>query len=75
MGEAGRSVTVGLVVGVVLALVVGRALASVLYDIGAVDPLTLGVTPLVLVSAATLAAYLPARRATRVSPTVALRAE
>ena len=75
MGEAGRSVAVGLAIGLVLALGIGRALGAMLYGIGAADPLTLVVTPLVLVGAAGVAAYLPARRATRISPTAALRAD
>jgi ABC-type antimicrobial peptide transport system permease subunit len=66
-------VAVGLVVGLGLALGMGRALASILYDVGAADPISLVVTPLVLGGAAALAAYLPARRATRISPVVALR--
>jgi predicted permease len=75
MGEAGRSVVVGLTIGLALALGVGRLLASTLYGVGAVDPVTLVITPLVLGGAAVVAAYLPARRAVRVSPTVALRSE
>jgi ABC-type antimicrobial peptide transport system permease subunit len=73
MLEAGRSVTVGLVIGLGLSLGIGRALASILYDVGVVDPISLVVTPLVLGGAAALAAYVPARRATRISPVVALR--
>ncbi len=75
MQETGRPVIVGLAVGIALALGAGRLMASVLYGVGAVDGLTLVVTPLVLGTAALVAAYLPARRAVRVSPTVALRAE
>jgi predicted permease len=75
MGEAGRAVAVGLAVGLVLALLIEQLMGSILYGIGAVDPVTLVAAPLVLTGAAALAAYLPARRATRVSPTVALRSE
>ena len=75
MAEAGRAVAVGLAIGLALTLLVERLLGSALYGIGAVDPVTLVAAPLVLGLAASLAAYLPARRATRVSPTVALRSE
>src|SRR5205085_7104088 len=52
MGEAGRAVAVGLAIGLVLALAVGRLLGSILYEIGTVDPLTITLTPLVLLGAA-----------------------
>jgi putative ABC transport system permease protein len=50
-----------------------RLMASMLYEIGAYDPATFALTPLVIVVIATLASYLPARRATRVDPIEALR--
>jgi ABC-type lipoprotein release transport system permease subunit len=46
-----------------------------LYDVGALDPLAFTVAPLVLAMAALLAAWLPARRATRISPMAALRTD
>jgi predicted permease len=75
MMEAGRAVFVGLAIGLGLALGMGRVLSSVLYDVGVIDPISFIATPLVLATAAGLAAYIPARRATRVSPVVALRSE
>jgi putative ABC transport system permease protein len=65
----------GLGIGLLLALGVARLLRSLLFEVSALDPLVfLGATA-VLASAATLAAYLPARRASRIQPTAALRHE
>ena len=63
----------GLVVGVTLALVSTRLLASLLYDVTALDPLTFASVGVLLVAAAVAAAYLPARRASRISAAEALR--
>jgi predicted permease len=65
----------GLLVGCGLALGVGRVLGSMLYKISPADPLALGGAALVLLGATLFACWLPARRATRVNPTEALRAE
>ena len=66
---------VGLVVGVALALGSTRLLASLLYGVTPLDPATFVGVAAVLMGAAAGATYLPARRATRVSPAVALRAD
>ena len=65
----------GVVAGIALALGLSRLISSLLYGVRPRDPLTLIVLPLVLTGAALLAAYLPARRATKVDPLVALRHE
>lgn len=65
----------GLIVGLAGSLLLGRFLSSLLYGIDVKDPLTFGVVALVLLAAALLAGLLPARRATRVNPVMALRYE
>ncbi len=65
----------GAVVGLLAALASTRALQSLLYSVSPTDPLTLAVVLVLLLFVAMLAAYLPARRAQRVDPIVALRAE
>ncbi len=71
MGQA----ALGVGIGIVLALGATRALRSLLFGIGAADPLTFGVVALVLAAVAALASWIPARRAASVDPMVALRSE
>jgi ABC-type antimicrobial peptide transport system permease subunit len=68
-------VTVGFVVGIGLVLASSRLLASRLYGVDPLDPLTIGAAMAVLAGAALLAAWMPVRRATRVDPMESLRAE
>jgi len=70
-----RPALVGVVVGLVGALQASRLIASLLYGVSTLDPVTFVLVPLFLATIALLATYLPARRATRVSPTVALQSE
>ena len=70
-----RLVLVGGALGLTLALVATRLLGGLLFEVDALDPLTFVGVPLVLGAAALLAAWLPARRASRVSPVVALRTD
>lgn len=65
----------GLGGGILLALGLGQVCAGMLYQVSAVDPIAFTLAPLVLASAALAACWLPARRATRVSPITALRTE
>ncbi len=65
----------GVLAGVVIALLFTRVLASQLYGVSPSDPATFAVVILLLTSAALVASYIPARRAARVDPVVALRAE
>jgi putative ABC transport system permease protein len=65
----------GVVIGMIAAFTASRYIASMLYGVSALDPVTFFLVPLFLATIALLATYLPARRATRVSPTVALQSE
>jgi ABC-type antimicrobial peptide transport system permease subunit len=67
--------TIGVLVGTALALALSRVIARMLYEVSATDPVTFVLVPLLLLSIAAVACYVPARRATRVDPIVALRAE
>jgi putative ABC transport system permease protein len=70
-----RPVVAGLAVGIAGALAAGRILSSLLFQVNARDPLTMGAVALVLLAVAVAAAVAPARRATRVDPMRALRFE
>ena len=61
--------------GLGAALALTRLMKSLLYDVSPADPLTYAAVSAGLVAAAVIASWLPARRATRVNPAVALRAE
>jgi predicted permease len=72
----GLSLTgLGVGFGLLLALAIGLLLRSMIYETNAIDPFAFTVAPLCLALAATIACYLPARRATRVQPMAALRHE
>ena len=73
--EGSRITVVGIGIGLSLALGAGQLLQGFLYGVGAVEPVVLLAAPLILFTASLLASYIPALRATRVDPTVALRSE
>lgn len=75
MKQGALQTAVSVVAGVALSLLVGQALASVLFKVSPMDPLALGVSVTLLSAATLLACFIPARRATTVSPTIALRSE
>jgi predicted permease len=68
-------VVIGLALGLMLAPVVSRLATSLLFGLNSYDPLTIGLAMTAMLSVALLAGYIPARRATRVEPMVALRYE
>jgi predicted permease len=65
----------GAIVGVVSALALGRFMSSVLYGVGPADPFAYAAALGITVAAATLASYIPARRAAKIDPTDTLKAE
>ncbi|HYN07799.1 MAG TPA: ABC transporter permease [Vicinamibacterales bacterium] len=65
----------GVVVGLIGAAVLTRVMASLLFGVSATDAMTFSAVPLILIAIALLASFIPARRATRVNPVVALRDE
>jgi len=73
--EAGLLAAVGVGIGVPLAVVAVRIIRWLLYGVTPYDPVTLGVAVIVLIGAALLAAWIPARRAARLDPMAALRFE
>jgi predicted permease len=70
-----RPALVGLVVGGIAALLLSRSLGGQLYEVSPTDPLVFGSVAVVLIVVAVLASGVPARRAARVDPAVALRSE
>jgi putative ABC transport system permease protein len=75
LGEGLKLIAVGAVLGLVASLVLTRVMASLLYGVGAGDPLTFVAVPLLLSAVALIACYLPARRAAKIDPLIALRQE
>ena len=73
LGQGARLAGLGIAIGLVAALGLTRIMASFLFGVRPTDPLTFAAVSLLLVLIALLACYLPARRATRVDPMVALR--
>jgi predicted permease len=73
--QAAQLAVAGAVVGVLVALALARVLRSLIYNVSPADPLTFAAVGLGVIAIALLACYLPAHRATKVSPMVALRTE
>jgi putative ABC transport system permease protein len=74
-GEGVRLAIVGVALGLAASLALTRVLRTFLYQVSAFDPLTFLCVSVVLIAVAVLASYIPARRATKVDPLVALRYE
>jgi predicted permease len=75
LGQGMRTILIGVAIGIAGSLALTRTVASLLFGVTATDPLTFGAVTLLLVAAALLACFIPARRATKVDPLVALRYE
>ena len=73
LGQGMRTAGIGVVIGLVGAVALTRYLQSLLFGVGAYDLTVYGVVTVLLLGVAVAACYVPARRATRVAPTVALR--
>jgi putative ABC transport system permease protein len=75
LGQGVRTIAVGIAIGLAGSLALTRAVESQLFGVTATDPLTFAAVVLLLVASALLACYVPARRAAKVDPMVALRYE
>jgi putative ABC transport system permease protein len=75
VGHGGRTTLIGAAIGLMLAAGLSRVMSFFLFGVNALDPVTFGGAALALAVAALIASYLPARRASRVDPLIALRAD
>jgi ABC-type antimicrobial peptide transport system permease subunit len=66
---------IGVALGLLGSFVLTRLMKSLLFEVGPTDPLTFSVVPLLLAMVSLTACYIPARRATKVDPLIALRSE
>jgi putative ABC transport system permease protein len=75
VGHSLRLALAGVVIGLAAAMLVGRLIAGLLFGVTPTDPLTLAATSVVVLTTALVASVVPSRRASRVDPQEALRAD
>jgi predicted permease len=75
IGDAMKMAVVGIVIGVALGFAATRAMKGLLFGVSAADPLTFTAVAVMIAGVTALASYIPARRATQVDPTIALRVQ
>jgi putative ABC transport system permease protein len=75
LGQGGKMAAIGIAIGIVAAFGLTRLMSTLLFSVGASDPVTFAAVAILLVLVAIFACYIPARRAMRVDPMVALRHE
>lgn len=75
VGYGFKLVVIGIAIGLIAALALTRVMSTLLFGVTATDPTTFTLISLLLVAVAAIASYIPARRATRVNPIIALRYE
>jgi putative ABC transport system permease protein len=75
LGHGLKLVGIGILIGIAGASIVTQFISSLLFGVSAIDPITFALTTIVLLVVAVLACYIPARKALRVDPMIALRAE
>ena len=75
IGDGLRLTLIGVAIGLAGGIIFARVLSTFLFQVGLVEPLTMITVSVILITVALVACYIPAQRATRVDPTVALRYE